>query len=85
VDHFSLIDVLKWMWSNLPIVFLVISVSTLFGVIVGITRFLRNIREGMREMMTPLGGIVTLIMIIIVIVVYVMIRSLIKPLNIPII
>lgn len=73
------------MWSNIPVVLMLFSLGTIFGLIVAITRFIRNIKEGIKEMMTPLGGFVALVVVIIVVVVYIMIRSLIKPLNFSII
>lgn len=79
-NGFNLLDVLKWLWSNIPFVFMILTTGTFFTLIVAITRFIRNVKEGIKEMATPLGMFVALILMIIIFVVYVMIRSTIKPL-----
>lgn len=76
---FSLIDALKWAWSNMPIVVMLITISTFFTLVIAVTRFLRNIKEGIKEMATPLGGFITLVFLIIAFVIYIMIRSLVRP------
>lgn len=77
--YLSFFDVLRWAWSNIPILVMIVTVSTFFGIVIAVTTFLRNIKEGFKQMMTPLGGFVTLVFMIIIFIIYVMIRSLVVP------
>lgn len=78
---FSLGNILKWMWSNIPIVLLILSVGTFFSFVYGITEFLRNMRKGIAQLFTPLGGFVALCVFILVFVIYIMIKSMALPFN----
>lgn len=78
-NAFSLIDALKWLWNNMPFVFMMITIGTFFTLLVAITRWIRNIKEGIKEMATPLGLIVAFLLMIMFFVFYTMIRSVISP------
>ena len=78
---FGLTDLFKWLWSNMPIAILIISLGTFFTLVYGITTFLRNIKKGIAQLFTPLGGFVALVVFILAFVFYVMIKSMITPFN----
>ncbi|MEM3714620.1 MAG: hypothetical protein QXF82_06700 [Nitrososphaeria archaeon] len=78
---FNIIDLLSWVWDNLTIVLLFVGFVAFFGVVLALTRGVRTIKDGIKEMMTPLGAFITIVFIIMVFVAYIMIRTSITPLN----
>jgi hypothetical protein len=77
----SIPEIIQWALANIPIVVLMFSIGSFFTIVYWVTTFLRNIKKGIAQLFTPLGGVVALVVFIIAFVFYVMIKSMITPFN----